>query len=398
MTDAAVRIPEAELSEDRFGRLKLLHWWDQERIRAAKMLVIGAGALGNEILKNLALLGFERVVVVDLDSIELSNLSRSVLYRESDIGSAKAETAAAAYRDIYGRATVQAIRGNAMFDVGLGLFEWADVILAGLDNRESRLWINRCAWKVGRPWIDGAIEGLQGVARVFLHGRPPCYECTLGETDWAVLERRMSCNLLTADEMQAGRTPTTPTTSSVIAGIQVQEAMKYLHGLPTLAGKAFVFDGMNHSSYVVEYTENPQCWSHHTYEEIVRLPQRSGEMTLRELLARAKADLGESEVTIEFSRDVAQKLVCPACGEEEEIFRPVGTVTSAAAACPRDGSQRGVTAIHGFSGDESYGGRKLSELGLPPWDIFAARSGMREIAYLTAGDAAAALGPLGEPR
>jgi len=232
-------------------------------------------------------------VIVDLDFIELSNLSRSVLYRDSDIGRSKAETAAAAFRELYDTATVQSLHANILFDAGLGLFEWADLILAGLDNREARLWINRCAWKVGKPWIDGAIEGLSGVARVFLPRRPPCYECTLGETDWAILERRMSCNLLSAEEMQTGKVPTTPTTSSVIAGIQVQEAMKHLHGLPVLAGKAFVFDGMNHTSYVVEYTENPECWSHHTYAEIVRLPIRSDEIALAELHARAQAELGD---------------------------------------------------------------------------------------------------------
>ena len=58
------------------------------------MLVIGAGALGNEILKNLVLLGFERIVVVDLDRIEESNLSRTILYRSSDVGSFKADVAA----------------------------------------------------------------------------------------------------------------------------------------------------------------------------------------------------------------------------------------------------------------------------------------------------------------
>jgi adenylyltransferase/sulfurtransferase len=398
VTDAAIQIEANDLQEDRFSRLKLLHWWDQQRIRAAKVLVIGAGALGNEILKNLALLGFERIVVVDLDCIEVSNLSRSVLYRQSDIGRSKAETAASAFSELYSAATVQPLRANILFDTGLGLFDWADLILAGLDNREARLWINRCAWKLNKPWIDGAIEGLSGVARVFLPGRPPCYECTLGETDWAILERRMSCNLLNVEEMQAGKVPTTPTTSSVIAAIQVQEAMKHLHGLPILDGKAFVFDGIHHTSYVVEYSENPACSSHYTYADIVRLPMRSNQITLAALRERARDDLRAADVTVEFSRDIIHKLICPTCGNEEEIFAPVGSVSASRARCPQDGSTRRVAAIHGFSGSEEYGWRHLDALGLPPWDIFTARSNSRELAYLMAGDAAGVLGVLrGEP-
>lgn len=69
---------------DRFSRLRLISWWDQEKIAKCRLLVIGAGALGNEILKNAALLGFTQVVVVDLDRIEESNLSRAVPHTPLD--------------------------------------------------------------------------------------------------------------------------------------------------------------------------------------------------------------------------------------------------------------------------------------------------------------------------
>ena len=259
-----MRIAEAELREDRFSRLRLIPWWDQSKIAGCRLLVVGAGALGNEILKDAALLGFRQVVVVDLDRIEESNLSRTVLYRDQDVGEFKAQAAAKAYAALASDAQVQPLVANIVNECGLGLFEWSDVILAGLDNREARLWINRSAWKVNRPWIDGAIEGINGVVRVFLPGAPPCYECTLGEADWALLEKRMSCNLLAFDPAPAGKIPTTPTISSIIAGIQVQEAVKLIHGLPTLASKGYIFEGMNHSSYVVEYTENTDCMSHYT--------------------------------------------------------------------------------------------------------------------------------------
>src|SRR5262245_62049453 len=139
------------------------------------MLVVGAGALGNEILKNLALLGFQQMVVVDLDRIEHSNLSRAVLYRVGDVGKFKAEVAAESVREIFPAAVVTPLTGNIVHGIGLGLFAWADVIIAGLDNREARLWINRACWKLNRPWVDGAIGGVNGGERGFLAGLPAWY-------------------------------------------------------------------------------------------------------------------------------------------------------------------------------------------------------------------------------
>jgi molybdopterin/thiamine biosynthesis adenylyltransferase len=388
-----VTVGAQEVREDRYSRLGLIPWWDQNKIRETKVLVIGAGALGNEILKNLGLLGFRDIVVMDLDRIEESNLSRTVLFRGEHIGEFKANVAAHSVEAISGESNVRALVGNVMHDCGLGLFYWSDVILAGLDNREARLWINRCAWKVNRPWIDGAIEGINGVARVFVAGSAPCYECTLGETDWKLLEKRMSCNSLTRESNVEGKVPTTPTISSIIAGIQVQEAVKLIHGMPTLAGHGFVFEGLNHSSYRVEYTANADCMSHYTLERIVECPERASQLTLADLLERGKRDLGTADVTIEFSRDVVHKLVCANCGAEEERFAPVGSIAFAEGKCVKDGQMRTVATIHNYSGSEAYGSRSLDQLGLPLFDVFTARSTEHEIGYLITGDRETILGP-----
>src|SRR5688572_23578613 len=137
-----------QLDEDRFDRFRLISWWDQAKLARAKVLVIGAGALGNEIIKNLSLLGIGNLFIADLDRVENSNLSRSVLYRESDNGSAKAVVAARAAREIYPSIKSQCFNGNVVYDLGMGVFRWADVIIGGLDNREARLSINRACWRV----------------------------------------------------------------------------------------------------------------------------------------------------------------------------------------------------------------------------------------------------------
>src|SRR5436189_5268599 len=135
MSDGPLKISlddAAAEREDRFHRFKLISWWDQEKLKNAKVVVIGAGALGNELLKNLALLGVGNVLVAGMDRIENSNLSRSVLYRASDNGQLKATAAAKAAKGIYPDLKIQAFNGNVVYDLGLGVFRWADVVLGGL--------------------------------------------------------------------------------------------------------------------------------------------------------------------------------------------------------------------------------------------------------------------------
>ena len=198
------------LREDRFARFRLISWWDQERLAKARVLVIGAGALGNEILKDLALLGVGQVFVADRDRVENSNLSRSILFRERDCGRPKADVAAERAAEIYPGIKVQPFAGNIVYDLGLGVYRWADVILGGLDNREARVAINQATARAGKVWIDGAIERLDGVARFFDPATGPCYECTMGENDWKMLEARRSCALLSRDEMELGKVPDHP--------------------------------------------------------------------------------------------------------------------------------------------------------------------------------------------
>lgn len=178
----------------------------------------------------------------------------------------------------------------------------------------------------------------------------------------------------------------------------MQEAVKLIHGLPTLAGKGFIFEGMNHTSYTVEYTPNADCMSHYTLPKIVHMAEQSKDLTLEQLRKRAQTDLGATDVIIEFSRDVVQKFVCPACHAEEEVFAPVGSLSVAAARCAQDGQPRAVIALHSYTGQGEFGKRRLDQLGLPLMDIFTARVGDREIGYLPYGDAPQVLGALAEDR
>ena len=134
-----IQLSSADFEEDRYSRLRLIPWWDQERLKNATVMVVGAGAIGNELIKNLTLLGIGRILIYDMDSIENTNLTRSVLYRAKDVGRYKAEVAAERAKEMNPDVKAKAFIANIIDDVGLGVFRRMDVVLGGLDNREARL-------------------------------------------------------------------------------------------------------------------------------------------------------------------------------------------------------------------------------------------------------------------
>jgi molybdopterin/thiamine biosynthesis adenylyltransferase len=387
-----LRVADA-IADDRFSRFELIGWWEQERLAAAKVLLLGAGALGNEILKNLALLGVGRVYVADLDTVENSNLSRSVLFREQDCGRPKAEVVAERARDVYPEMQIGWSRANIVYDLGLGIYRWADVILGGLDNREARVAINQAAAKCSKPWIDGAIERLDGVARVFDPATGPCYECTMNETDWKMLRARRSCALLNRDQMLDGKVPTTPTTASVIAGIQCQEAVKLIHGMEILSGRGFVFEGMSHQSYVVSYSRKADCLSHEAYESIIPIDRSVQSMRIGDFLEFARGELGGNAV-IDLNSDLLESLECPACRETEQRLCSLGKVTERDGLCPSCGEPRVPKLFHTIDGREPFLDRSFAEIGVPPWDILTARVGLRQRHFEFVADRPQVLGVL----
>ncbi|XP_014468392.1 PREDICTED: NEDD8-activating enzyme E1 catalytic subunit [Dinoponera quadriceps] len=155
-----------------------------------KLLVIGAGGLGCELLKNLALMGFGQIHVIDMDTIELSNLNRQFLFRHKDIGSYKAEVAA---RFINSRiAGCNVIPHNCEIQAkDEEFYRQFHMIICGLDSIVARRWINGMllsllVYENGEldknsiiPMIDGGTEGFKGNARVILPGISPCIDCTL---------------------------------------------------------------------------------------------------------------------------------------------------------------------------------------------------------------------------
>jgi molybdopterin/thiamine biosynthesis adenylyltransferase len=387
---------EVSLADDRYDRLRRIPWWEHDIVRGATILVVGAGALGNELIKNLALLGVGRLLICDRDQVEPSNLSRAVLFRADDAGADKAAVAARAAHALNPDVCALPLVGDIRHDIGLGLLHAVDLVLGGLDNREARLWVNAGCQKVGRPWVDGAIEAFTGVARVFLPDGP-CYECTMSARDYELLSQRQSCSLFARAALLEGKIPTTPTTAAVIAGIQCQEAIKLLHGgleLPTLAGRGFFFNGLTHDSFVVTYARNPACLGHDRYAAIEEMPWSAATTTVGEVVTMVAACLGP-EAVVELEREVVSALLCDRCQTDTAVWQALSQVTTAMAPCPTCGAERWPRLTHTLPTTPDMAARPLASLGIPPWDILTGRRGLTRRHFELSGDRAAVLGECG---
>lgn len=378
--------------DDRYSRLRLIGWWDQDKLAQARILIVGAGALGNEVLKNLALLGAGHLWIVDCDAIEQSNLTRSVLFRSRDCGRPKAEVAAEVLRELNPDIRVTPLVGNVLTDVGLGLFRAVDVVIGCLDNREARLWVNRQCWKVGTPWIDGGIQEINGVMKVFVPPDSACYECAMTENDYRLINLRYSCPLLRREDLLAGKVPTAPTISSVVGGWQVQEALKLIHGLPVEAGVACVFNGVTNQFYKTAFQRRESCLSHESYGPLLELELSAHTHTARELLAAVnRLAGGNGSPSLCLDRDLVTAVHCVPCATSRWILKPRPLVSAEEARCPRCGETSQPEFVHEISAESEWAHRRLAELGAAPYDILRVSSSEREHFVLLAGDRPPAL-------
>ena len=278
--------------------------FQQDRIAAAKIMVVGCGALGNEVLKNLALMGAEHLTLVDFDRVVSGNLSRSVLFTRADAeeGRNKVDVAAERLVRINPRISVKTVCGDIAFDVGLGLVRQMDVVIGCVDNRWARYCINRLCMRAGIPWVDGGIGPLEGTVRVFVPGKN-CYACQMGPEGLNDLKRRMPCSGIIRRNEEAGKAPTTSVIASVIGAVEVQEALKLLHPellssgeLTSLCGRMFCYEGEHLTSRVVDFQAwDEDCPVHELWEPVRKTAVNVG-MTVAQALAVLKEETSSAKV------------------------------------------------------------------------------------------------------
>ena len=220
----------------------------QERLLAARVLIIGAGGLGSPAAMYLAAAGAGHLVIADHDSVELSNLQRQLLHQDGDIGRDKVasaqETLTAINPDILVSTIAQTLQGKTLDNA----VRQADVVLDCSDNFDTRFAVNQACVTHRTPLVSGAAIRMEGQVAVFdsRTGNSPCYHCLYKEGE----EHDQTCS---------GNGVLSPVVG-IIGSLQALEAIKVILSMgKTLAGRLVIFDGLTHEWRTLSLRQDPDC-------------------------------------------------------------------------------------------------------------------------------------------
>jgi len=269
------------IDSDKFDRQKRIKGWDQEKISNAKIMVIGVGATGNEVVKNLVLAGVGTILIIDYDMIETSNLNRCILFNmnAAKFNEYKVDVVKEASRILNPDVKVIALK-EELNAIDKDLYGQYDVVCSCLDNIEARVEANNYAYYYNTPFIDSGIDGYYGTVQAVYSKMPEssCLQCGITNIDLDLMWKKFSC---TGQEISAENGATTEkiatlvTTTSVIGGIQSQQVLKFILGVDyfndfkewdpnigePLIGRQLNYNGLTNTFNIINKFKDPICWT-----------------------------------------------------------------------------------------------------------------------------------------
>lgn len=220
----------------------------QRKLKAASVLIIGAGGLGSPLGMYLAAAGVGRIGIVDYDVVDESNLQRQIIHGTKDIGRSKLESAKETLLDINPYIRIDTYNEPLTSANALAIIEPYDVVIDGTDNFPTRYLVNDACVMLGKPNVYGSIFRFEGQASVFDASKGPCYRCLFPSPPPPGLVP--SC----AEGGVLGVLPGT------IGAIQATEAIKIILGIgETLVGRLMLYDALNMEFNFVKLRKNPNC-------------------------------------------------------------------------------------------------------------------------------------------
>lgn len=220
----------------------------QERICASTVLVVGLGGLGSPVAMYLAAAGVGRLVLVDFDSVDVSNLQRQIVHGENSVGSNKALSAARTLSLINSATTLEVVDQKMDETLADILFSRVNVCVDCSDNFATRFLLNRMSVKHGKPLVSGAAIRMEGQFTVFDPRQPesPCYRCLYEETG--------------QEDMRCATNGVLAPVVGVIGSLQAVETLKLLAGLPSASvGRLLLWDAMQSDFRSMRIRKDPLC-------------------------------------------------------------------------------------------------------------------------------------------
>lgn len=214
----------------------------QEKLKKAKVLIVGAGGLGCPAVLNLTLAGVGHIRICDGDTVETTNLNRQFLHLERSIGKNKAESAKETLSYINSGVTIEPVVQRVTEDNVDDIVGDAEIILDCLDNFGDRHTLNLCAIRKNIPMIHGAVWGVEGRVTFLYPPSTPCLTCIFPKAGIR------------------GEFPILGAVSCTMGSLQALEAIKYLTGMGTLlSGRMLILDGSTMKCQELEVARDPNC-------------------------------------------------------------------------------------------------------------------------------------------
>ncbi len=269
------------IDSDKFDRQKRILGWDQKKISDATILIIGAGATGNEVVKNLVLTGIGKIILIDYDFINVSNLNRCILFNNQSALNKdyKVDVIKNTCEELSPDTEIIGIKKD-LKDIDKNLYKKADVVCSCLDNVEARLEANNYSYYNDVPFIDSGIEQFFGSVQAVYSGEKDtaCLQCSISNIDLDLMWKKFSC---TGEEIETSEGETVPkiatiiSTTSIIGGLQSQQVLKFVLGLDyfkeygvwnpnigrPLIGEQMNYNGLLNTFKVVKKSKDSNCWT-----------------------------------------------------------------------------------------------------------------------------------------
>jgi len=240
--------PEQEARYSRHILLAQIGNQGQEKLLAARVLIVGMGGLGSPVAMYLAASGVGHLVLTDFDVVELSNLQRQIIHHTDDVGENKVASARAAIHDLNPNVQVTAIPWVLSDDELAREVRDADVVIDACDNFESRFELNAVCWRLRTPLVSAAAMRMDGQVTVFDGRNPdsPCYRCLYSDES----TEGEACSQVGVLAPLLG----------IVGSIQATEAMKLIIGMGTpLVGRVMVLDVLDMEWRTLKLRKDPHC-------------------------------------------------------------------------------------------------------------------------------------------